>query len=93
MCRITKTSCSSLIVRRKAEEETINRTSWELILKKYSESIGPVKKVIIVFKNARDQVSGLIKEIDEDFLVLENYDRSDTVAIVELDEIAGFRTS
>lgn len=72
MCRIKKTSCSSLIVRRKAEEEAINRTSWELILKKYSESIGPVKKVIIVFKNARDHVSGLIKEIDEDFLALEN---------------------
>jgi hypothetical protein len=58
-----------------------------------AESIGPGKEVIIVFKNARDHVSGLIKEIDQDFLVLENKDGNGIAAIVELDEIAGFRTS
>lgn len=58
------------VFRRKAEERTMNRTSWERILTKYAEPIGPGKKVIIVFKNARDHASGLIKEIDEDFLVL-----------------------
>jgi hypothetical protein len=48
--------------------------------------------VILVFKTARDCVSGLIQEIDEDFLVLENKGGSGIAAIVELDEIAGFRT-
>jgi len=67
----------------------MNRTSWERILKKYSESIGPGKEIIIVFKNARDHVSGIIKEIDEDFLVPENKDGSGIVAI---NEVAGFRT-
>jgi len=70
----------------------MNRTSWERILKKYAESIGPGKEVIVIFKNARDHVSGVIKEIDEDFLVLEDEDRSGIAAIVELDEVAGFRT-
>ena len=70
----------------------MNRTSWERILKRYSESVGPGKKVIIVFKTARDGVSGVIKEIDEDFLVLENKDGSGIAAIVELGEVAGFRT-
>lgn len=51
------------------------------------------KEIIFILKNGRDQVGGLIKEIDEDFLILENKDRSVIVAIVELDEIAGFRTS
>lgn len=71
----------------------MNPTSWDRILEKYSESIGVGKEVIVIFKNARDHVSGLIKEIDEDFLVLENKNRSGIAAIVELDEIAGFRTS
>lgn len=70
----------------------MNRTSWERILKRYSESIGPGKEGIVIFKNTRDHVSGVIKEVDEDFLVLENKDESVTAAIVELDEIAGFRT-
>lgn len=35
-----------------------------------SESIGPGKEVIIVFKNAREHESSVIKEIDEDFLVI-----------------------
>lgn len=70
----------------------MNRTSWERILKKYSYSIGVGKEVIIIFKNARDHVSGVIKEIDEDFLVLENKDGSGLTAIVELESVAGFRT-
>jgi hypothetical protein len=69
----------------------MNRTSWERILNKYPDPIGPGKEVIVVFKNARDHVSGLIKEIDEDFLVLENKDGSGIVAII-LNEVAGFRT-
>ena len=71
----------------------MNRTSWERILKKYSESIGVGKEVIIIFKNSRDHVSGVIKEIDEDFLVLENKDGTGITAIVELGAVAGFRTS
>ncbi len=70
----------------------MNRRSWEQILKKYSEFIGPGKEVIIIFKNARDHVNGVIKEIDEDFLVLENKDGSGIAAIIELEEVAGFRT-
>ncbi|MGC8787366.1 MAG: hypothetical protein ACP5Q1_08080 [Anaerolineae bacterium] len=70
----------------------MNRTSWERILKKYSESIGLGKEAIVIFKNARDHVSGVIKKIDEDFLILENKDGSGITAIVELNEIAGFRT-
>lgn len=70
----------------------MNRRSWGQILRKYSESIGLGEEVIIVFKNARDFVSGVIKEIDEDLVVLENKDRRGIAAIVELDEIAGFRT-
>jgi hypothetical protein len=71
----------------------MNRTSWERIVKKYGDSIGVGQEVIIIFRTARDHVSGLIKEIDEDFLVLEERDGSGIGAIVELDEIAGFRTS
>ena len=52
----------------------MNRTSWERILKKYTESIGPGKEVIVIFKTARDHVSRIIKELDEDFLVLERED-------------------
>ncbi len=70
----------------------MNRTSWQRILKKYSESIGPGKEIIIVFKNAKDHISGVIKEIDEDFLVLENKEASGIVAVVELNEVAGLRT-
>ncbi len=69
----------------------MNRTSWERILKKYSEFIGPGNEVIIVFKTARDHINGMIKEMDEDFLVVLNKDGSGIAAIVELDEIAGFR--
>lgn len=39
-----------------------------------NESIGVGKQVIIIFKTARDHVSGVIKEIDEDFLALQNKD-------------------
>jgi len=45
----------------------MKRRSWEQILKKYSQSIGPGKEVIIGFKNARDHISDVIEEIDEDF--------------------------
>jgi hypothetical protein len=66
--------------------------AWERILKKYSESIGVGKEVIIIFKNALNLVSGVIKEIDEDFLFLENKDGTGLTAIVELQSVAGFRT-
>lgn len=69
----------------------MNRTGMERILKNYAELIGPGKEVIVIFKNARDHVSGVIKEIDEDFLILENNERRGIAAIVELDEVAGFR--
>lgn len=70
----------------------MNRTSWDRILKMYSQSIGIGKAVIIIFRNPQDHVSGVIREIDEDFLVLENKDGGGIAAIVELDEVAGFRT-
>ncbi len=71
----------------------MNRTSWERILKKYAQSIGPGKELIVVFKTSRDHVCGIIKEIDEDFLVLESKDGKGIVAIIELEQVAGFRTS
>lgn len=61
----------------------MNRTSWDRILKKYSESIGVGKEVLIIFKNARNYINGVNKEIDEDFLVLENKDGSRVAALVE----------
>jgi len=70
----------------------MNRTSWERILGKYSESMGPGKPVTVIFKTARNHVSGIIKEIDEDFLVLENKEGGGIAAIVELNEVAGFCT-
>ncbi|MGC8595711.1 MAG: hypothetical protein ACP5US_09670 [Candidatus Kryptoniota bacterium] len=48
----------------------MNRTSWERILKKYSESFGLGKEAMIIFKSMLYYVSGVIKEIDEDFLIL-----------------------
>lgn len=78
-------------VRRKAKEQTLNRRSWGQILKKYSESIGVGKEVIVIFKGARGYISGVIKEFDEDFLVLEKKDGSGLTAIVELERVAGFR--
>lgn len=71
----------------------MNRTSWDRILNKYSESIGPGKRVIVIFKTAQDPVSGIIKEIDEGFLVLENEEDGGIAAIVELEQFAGFRAS
>jgi predicted HAD superfamily phosphohydrolase YqeG len=70
----------------------MNRTSWERILKKYSESIGVGKEGTIVSNTARYRVSIVSREIDEDFIILENKDGSGLAAIVELEEVAGFRT-
>ena len=71
----------------------MNRTSWERMLKKFSNSIGVGREVHVIFRTTRSVAYGLIKEIDEEFLVLEEKDGSGISAIVELDEIAGFRTS
>jgi len=70
----------------------MNRTSWEWKLKNYGNSIGAGKEAINIFGSEREHVSSLIKEIEEEFLVLEEKDGSGISAVVELDEIAGFRT-
>jgi len=70
----------------------MNRTSWERTLEKLSNSIGVGKEAINIFGSEREHVSSLIKEIEEEFLVLEEKDGSGISAVVELDEIAGFRT-
>ena len=48
--------------------------------------------VIVILKTSRDHITGKIREIDEDFLVLETEDRKSITAIVSLDEVVGFRT-
>jgi hypothetical protein len=54
----------------------MNRTSWERMLEKPSNSIGVGKEAINIFGSEREHVSCLIKEIDEDFLVLEEKEGS-----------------
>ena len=70
----------------------MNRTSWERMLEKPSNPIGVGREVHVIFGTTQGVAYGLIKEIDEDFLVLEEKDGSGISAVVELDEIAGFRT-
>jgi|GEM_PF-4950355 len=48
----------------------MNRTSWERMLKKFSNSIGVGREVHVIFRTTRSVAYGLIKEIDEDFVVL-----------------------
>jgi hypothetical protein len=57
--------------------------SWGRILKKYGDSIGVGQEIIVVFRTALDHVSGLIKESDEDFLVLEAKCSSSSVEVIE----------
>ncbi len=45
-----------------------------------------------MLKASRDHVSGMIKEIDEDFLVVETKD-GNGIAIIALEDVTGFRTS
>ncbi len=54
----------------------MNRTSWERKLKNYGNSFGVGKEAINIFGTEREHVSDLIKEIGEDFLVLEKEDGS-----------------
>lgn len=42
-----------------------------------------MRPLLIIFKTARDYVSGVIKEIDEDFLVPEKQDGSGLTAIID----------
>jgi len=70
----------------------MNRTSWEWKLKNYGNSFGVGREVHVIFRTTRGVAYGLIKEIDEDFVVLKMEEGSGISAIVELDEIAGFRT-
>ena len=69
----------------------MNKTSWNRILTKYDNSIGPGTNVSVIFKTACDQVSGTIKEIDEDFLVISMENGKGVAAIIVLEEVAGFR--
>jgi len=54
----------------------MNRTSWEWKLKNYGNSIGVGKEAINIFGTEREHVSDLIKEIEEEFLVLEEKEGS-----------------
>jgi hypothetical protein len=69
----------------------MNRTSWNRILTKYENSIGPGTNVSVIFKTARDQVSGTVKEIDDNFLVRGLDSGQGVAAIIVLEEVAGFR--
>jgi hypothetical protein len=70
----------------------MNQTSWKRILDKYAESIGPRRRIIVLFKTAHEQVAGIIKEIDEDFLVIGTEDGRGIEGIVVLEDVVGIRT-
>ena len=54
----------------------MNRTSWERKLKNYGNSFGVGREVHVIFRTTRGVAYGLIKEIEEEFLVLEEKDGS-----------------
>ena len=70
----------------------MNQTSWKRILDKYAESIGPGRRIIVLFKTAHEHVAGTIKEIDEDFLVIGTEDGRGIEGIVALEDVVGIRT-
>lgn len=66
-------------------------TGWQRILHKYAESIGSDKEVVVILKSTPDHLRGVIKEIDEDFLVLETK-AGHMAAIVALSDVAALQT-
>ena len=70
----------------------MNQASWKRILDKYAESIGPTRRIVVLFKSAHEHLSGTIKELDEDFLVIGTEDGSGIEGIVALEDVAGIRT-
>ena len=66
-------------------------TGWQNMVQKYAEALTAGKEVVILLKNRPDRLSGLIKEIDSDFLVLETKS-GHLAALVALSEVAALQT-
>ncbi len=66
-------------------------TGWQRMLQKYAESLSSGKEVVVILKNTPDHLSGVIKEIDADFLVLETK-FGHIAAVVALSEVAAIQT-
>lgn len=61
------------------------------MVQKYAEALTSGKEVVVILKNRPDRLSGLIKEIDADFLVLETKS-GHMAALVALSEVAAIQT-
>ena len=66
-------------------------TDWQRMLQKYAESLNAGKEIVVILKNTPQQLSGVIKEIDESFLVLETK-FGHLAAVVALSEVAALQT-
>lgn len=66
-------------------------TGWQNMVQKYAEALTSGKEVVVILKNRPDRLSGLIKEIDTDFLVLETKS-GHVAAVVALSEVAAIQT-
>ena len=64
---------------------------WQRILQKYGDSISSGKEVVVILKSTPTHLSGVVKEIDEDFLVLETKS-GHIAAVVALSEVAAVQT-
>lgn len=72
----------------------MNIRTWQKIAEnpEYNKFFGPGTKVIVVFKTARDHISGVIDKVDEELLVLRDDERGQIAAIIDMTEVLGFRT-
>jgi hypothetical protein len=69
----------------------MNLKSWERIFKKHLGTIKYDKKVIVIINDAEEHVQGIIKDMDKDFIVIEDSPEGKITAIIELEQVAGFR--
>jgi hypothetical protein len=70
---------------------TMAPSGWQRILQKYAASISSGKEIAVILKSTPDRLSGVIREIDTDFLVLETKS-GHIAAVVALSEVAALQT-
>ncbi|MBI5749165.1 MAG: hypothetical protein HZA00_08570 [Nitrospinae bacterium] len=70
----------------------MNRENWERILKKYEKSFKQGKAVCVIVKAGEENViSGIIKEIDDNFLVIEEAGKERIKAIIALEQVVALK--
>lgn len=65
--------------------------NWPAILQKYADALSSGKEVKVILKHTSVPLSGVIKEIDSDVLVLETKS-GHIAAVIALSEVAALQT-